>query len=91
MSAGYGRSCGFQGYVFLEKYAYSADRDIVSPYLSEDVSDSWTKNDEEPDLAPVYAHKAKKNAVARLADRLFPPGTRVRTIADDILAKGKKI
>ena len=77
--------------VFLEKYAYSADRDIVSPYLSEDVSGSWTKNDEEPDLAPVYAHKAKKNAVARLADRLFPPGTRVRTIADDILAKGKKI
>lgn len=77
--------------IFLEKYAYAGDKEILSPYLSEDYSASWSENAKEPELAPVYAHKAKKNAVARLADRLFPPGTRVRTIADDILSKGKKI
>ncbi|MBR1824567.1 MAG: hypothetical protein IJ779_10095 [Ruminococcus sp.] len=77
--------------VFLEKYAYSGDKEILKPYLSEQDFASWAETPEEPELAPVYAHKAKKNAVARLADRLFPPGTRVRTIADDILAKGKKL
>jgi hypothetical protein len=49
----------------------------------------WCENVKEPDLAPVYAHKAKKNALARLADRLFPPETRVRTIVDGILSKRK--
>lgn len=74
---------------FLEKYAYSGDKDILSPYLSEADIAAWSENVSEPGLAPVYAHKAKKNAVARFADKLFPPGTRVRTIADDILSKGK--
>ena len=77
--------------VFLENYAYAGDKDILKPYLSESDFGKWAKNAKEPDLAPVYAHKVKKNAIARLADKLFPQGTRVRTIADDILAKGKKL
>lgn len=75
--------------IFLESYAYQGDKDILAQYLSD--TGAWAKNAKEPELAPVYAHKAKKNAVARLADKLFPPGTRVRTIADDILSKSKKI
>ena len=77
--------------VFFENYAYAGDKDILKPYLSESDFGKWAKNAKEPDLAPVYAHKVKKNAIARLADKLFPQGTRVRTIADDILAKGKKL
>ena len=77
--------------IFLESFAYQGDREMLSQYLSEADMGKWAKNPKEPELAPVYAHKAKKNAVARLADKLFPPGTRVRTIADDILSKSKKI
>ena len=77
--------------VFFEKYAYSGDIGILKPYLAETELSSWSGNTEEPELAPVYAHKAKKNAAARLADRLFPPGTKVRTMAEDILGKTKKI
>lgn len=77
--------------VFLEKYAYAGDKEILKSYLSEADYGIWSETAKEPELAPVYAHKAKKNAVAKLADKLFPPGTRVRTIADDILSKSKKI
>ena len=75
--------------VFLADYAYKNDRELLKPYLSEADSEEWGKNTKEPELAPVYAHKAKKNALARLADRLFPPETRVRTIVDGILSKRK--
>jgi hypothetical protein len=77
--------------VFLEKYAYTGDIAILKPYMDESLTASWAKDTKEPDLAPVYAHKARKNAAARLADKLFPPGTKVRTMAEDILGKTKKI
>lgn len=75
---------------FLEKYAYSADRNALSPYISTETAEKWSKSVKEPSLAPVYAGKAKKNSLARFADKLFPPETRVRSIVDDILSKGKK-
>ena len=50
---------------------------------------AWTEGTKEPKLAPVHARRLKKNATAKLADTLFPPGTKVRNIADGMLVKMK--
>lgn len=76
---------------FLVKHAYATDREILKPYLSESDFEKWVECSCEPDLAPVYSHKVRKNALQRLADRLFPPHSRVRNITEDILGKMKKI
>ena len=75
---------------FLENFAFGNDKAILKPYLSDEIFAKWSEIAKEPELAPVYANKAKKNAVAKLADKLFPPGTKVRTITDGVLAKMKK-
>ncbi len=75
---------------FLENFAFGSDREILKPYLSDEMYEKWAEIAKEPELAPVYANKVKKNAVAKLADTLFPPGTKVRTITDGVLAKMKR-
>ncbi len=75
---------------FLESFSFAGDREILRPYMSDEIYEKWLETAEEPELAPVYANKAKKNAVQKLADTLFPPGTKVRTITDGVLAKMKR-
>ncbi len=75
---------------FLENYAFNTDRELLKPYLSDEDFEKWSKCIKEPDIAHVYAHAPKKNAAAKLADKLFPPGTKVRNIVDGILSKGRK-
>ena len=74
---------------FLEKHAAAADRDALRKYLPPQFFAMWVESITEPDLAPVYASGRKKNALEKLADRLFPPNTKVRNIAEDILNRGK--
>ena len=75
---------------FYETSAYPADRGFLEGLIPEKTMKNWTKGIKEPEIAPVYAEKAKQNAASKLADKLFPPGTRVRTLVDDILAKSRK-
>lgn len=86
---------GYEGcrmpFQFLMKYSYEGDRELLRKYLSTVAEAEWAAAIDEPKLAPVYGDKRKKNAVARLADRMFPPGTKVRNIAEGILSKGRKI
>ena len=74
---------------YFIKHSAVSDREILRNYMSEDVFSQWEKFSSEPDTAPVYGRKLKKNAAARLADTLFPQGTRVRNIADGMLVKMK--
>ncbi|MBR6385756.1 MAG: hypothetical protein IKS03_06535 [Ruminococcus sp.] len=74
---------------YFVKYSAAADRQLLSEYLSEDVLSKWEKISSQPDTAPVYGRKLKKNAAAKLADTLFPQGTKVRNIADGMLIKIK--
>ena len=72
---------------FLTDHSAPADRMLLRSCISDGTYKKWSESVTEPEIAPVYARTVKKNAVSRLADKLFPPGTKVRTIADGILAK----
>ncbi|MBO7475164.1 MAG: hypothetical protein J6U00_14405 [Ruminococcus sp.] len=74
---------------FLEKHSYIGDREKIIPFLSDKGSKKWGRPESEPKLAPVHTKPVKKNALQKLADKLFPEGTKVRNMTDDVLA-GKK-
>ncbi len=73
--------------IFLEKHSSPADRELLKPYLSAEVYESWAKATSEPEIAPVYYKKARKGGLYRVADKLFPPGSKVRSLADGALTK----
>lgn len=76
---------------FLEKYSYAGDRSLVKEYLSDKGAKNWGTGAKEPKLAPVHSGgSVKKNSLQKLADKLFPEGTRVRDLAEGVLHKGKK-
>ena len=74
---------------FLENHSYIGDRNKIIPLLSDKGRKLWGKAASEPVLAPVHAKKRKKGALRKLADKLFPEGTKVRQITDGVLT-GKK-
>ncbi|MCM1132040.1 MAG: hypothetical protein NC340_01070 [Ruminococcus flavefaciens] len=73
---------------FFAKHGAVLDRNMLK--LDGDTLKEWQGMITEPATAPVYVRSVKQNAVSRLADRMFPPGTRVRGIADGILVKMKQ-
>ena len=74
---------------FLEKHAAPGDRLLLRKQLSLETDEAWTDAYTEPELAPVRLYTPRKNALSRLADTLFPPGTKVRNIVDGLLVKMK--
>lgn len=74
---------------FLVSHSAIGDRAMLQKYFEPADFAEWTSISEEPDTAPVYGRKLKRNAASKLADRLFPPGTKVRNIADGLLVKLK--
>ena len=83
------KGCGeFLG--FLEKCCASADREFFVPYISSSAMKKWASSVKEPEIVPFSGKKYRESSLDRLADKMFPPGTRVRNIADGILAKGHK-
>lgn len=75
---------------FLEECCGSADREMFRSHFSGERMKKWAAFVKEPEIAPFSAGATKKNALYRLADKMFPPGTKVRNIVDGILAKGHK-
>lgn len=75
---------------FLTDHSAPGDRMMLKSCISDSTCKKWSESVTEPEIVPVYARAVKKNAVSRLADKLFPPGTKVRTIADGILAKSQR-
>lgn len=74
---------------FLEKHSAPLDKSLMKEQLDSETSDNWESILEEPEIVPVYSRKLKQNAVSKLADKMFPPGTKVRNITDGILVKLK--
>ncbi|MDE6034712.1 MAG: hypothetical protein K2G36_02220 [Ruminococcus sp.] len=72
---------------FLEKHTAPADRLFFRSCISDGLYKKWSQNITEPEILPVYSRPVRKNVLSQIADKLFPPGTKVRTIADRILAK----
>lgn len=75
---------------FLSDHAAPADRMLLRSCISDGTYKNWSETVTAPEILPVYARTVKKNVVSKLADKLFPPGTKVRTIADGILAKSHR-
>ena len=76
--------------IFIENHSASADRMLLRSCISDSTYKNWSQNVTDPEILPVYSRTVKKNPVSQLADKLFPPGTKVRTIADGILAKSHR-
>ena len=74
---------------FLALHAAAGDRAALQKYVDPAAAAEWAKRNSDPDIAPVYGRKIKPNAASKLADKLFPPGTKVRNIADGLLVKMK--
>ncbi|MDE6835207.1 MAG: hypothetical protein K2J39_13320 [Ruminococcus sp.] len=74
-------------FIFLERHSAPADRIFFRSCISDGIYKKWTENITDPEILPVYSRPVRKNALSKIADKLFPPGTKVRTIADRILAK----
>ena len=74
---------------FLEKHSAAADRDIMRKGLEPEIFAMWVESSTEPQLAPVHSAGRKKSSLDKLADRLFPPNTKVRNIVEGILHGGK--
>ena len=74
-------------FIFLERHSAPADRLSFRSCISDGLYKKWTQNITEPKILPVYSRAVRKNALSKIADKLFPPNTKVRTIADRILAK----
>ncbi|MDE6789564.1 MAG: hypothetical protein K2J47_09630 [Ruminococcus sp.] len=75
---------------FYENHSTSLDRNMLKQQLDDDILKEWENNITEPQTAPVHIRDTKQNTVSKLADRMFPPGTKVRNIADGILVKMKQ-
>ena len=75
---------------FIEKFSYIGDRELIKPTLSEIGLKKWGKPANEPKLAPVHTKAVKKSPLQKLADKLFPEGTRVREMSEGILTGKKK-
>lgn len=74
---------------FFAEHSAVGDRAMLQSRLDPTDFAEWTEGTKEPKLAPVHARKLKRSATAKLADKLFPPGTKVRNIADGMLVKMK--
>ena len=74
---------------FLENHSFIGDRNKIIPYLSDKTKKKWSKAVSEPKLAPVHTETVKKNPLQKLADKLFPQGTKVRNMSEAAL-HGKK-
>lgn len=72
---------------FFVNHCSVGDRMSVQKQLSPEIFVKWSESVTEPEIAPVYLKKVRKSALSKLADRLFQPGSRIRTIIDGILAR----
>ena len=72
---------------FAEKSLASGDRKLLSGKIASDTMKKWERSVKDPEIVPFSAPKHKQNRLSKLADKMFPPGTKVRTITDNILTK----
>ncbi len=74
---------------FLADHGMPVDRQLFGSLITAEDMKSWAKTAGAAEAVTVKEKTTKKNAMERLADRMFPPGTKVRNIADNIMIKLK--
>ena len=74
---------------FFTEHSAVGDRAMLQSRLDPSDFAEWTEGTKESQLAPVRARALKQSVTGKLADKLFPPGTKVRNIADGMLVKMK--
>lgn len=72
---------------FFTDHAAPGDRMLFDRIMQPADLAEWAGFVTDADIAPIHARRIQKNALQRFADRLFPPGTKVRNIVDGILLK----
>lgn len=75
---------------FYSNHGAIIDYNMMKKQIDDDTMKEWQNIVTEPETAPVYIKSTNENAISRLADRMFPPGTKVRNITDGILVKMKQ-
>ncbi len=75
---------------FLLLHSSIGDRMLLEKQLEPFELQAWTDVTTEAETAPVFGRQVSKSAAQRLADKMFPPGTRVRNIADNMLDAMKR-
>lgn len=85
---------GFKGcslpFEYYVRHGAVGDRMLLQRYISPEDTEKWSNDVTEPEIAPVATKAVKKDGLSVLADRLFPPGSQVRTMVDGILHKGRR-
>lgn len=73
----------------LANHGGAVDIGLLKKHMSPDVVKKWQENICDAPNAPTAKKRSEQNALEKFADRLFPPGTKVRSIADGVLFKMK--
>lgn len=74
---------------FLAEHGMPVDRQLFAEVISDGDMKLWSRSVRSAEESMVKEKKTKKNAMERLADKMFPTGTKVRNIADNIMIKLK--
>lgn len=75
---------------FLAMHGGSMDIGLLKNNMSAESNQKWKEAIVDSPAVPKMRKSAEQNKLEKLADKMFPPGTRVRNIADGLLLKMKK-
>ena len=74
----------------IAEHGGSMDVGLLKNNMSADTHKKWQESITDAPKAPDFRRNKEQNKLEKFADRMFPPGTRVRNIADGILFNMKK-
>lgn len=74
----------------IAEHGGSMDVGLLKNNMSADAHKKWQEGITDAPKAPDFRKNKEQNKLEKLADRLFPPGTKVRNIADGIIFNIKK-
>jgi hypothetical protein len=74
----------------IAEHGGSMDVGLLKNNMSADAHKKWQEGITDAPKAPDFRRNKEQNKLEKLADRLFPPGTKVRNIADGIIFNMKK-
>ena len=72
---------------FYTQHTALGDRMLIDKLLPPEISAQWAGNITEPEIIPVRLNQPKKSGLSKAADRLFEPGSQIRTYIDKTILK----
>lgn len=74
----------------ISEHGGSMDVGLLKNHMPADIHKKWREGITDAPTVPNLQRVTEKNKLEKLADRMFPPGTKVRNIADGVLFNMKK-